>query len=423
MYSVQDAASLFKSQKRLLAGRKGGPAGATVGTTVLLLGLVSLLTDISSEMVTTVLPIYLITNLGFTPLQYGFIDGLQRGAAALVTIGGGYFADRTRRWKDVATAGYGLSAISKGVLVVVGGAFSAIGAVVVMDRIGKGIRTAPRDAMITLTTPKENLGAAFGTHRALDTTGAMIGPLLAFAILAVAPFAFGAVWTVSLCFAILGVAVLVLFVCNPRTKAAAPKPPSPRRALGLLHRSGFRTLVVVSAVLSLATISDAFVYLRLQRDVEFDTAYFPLLFTGSALVFMLLAVPVGRLADRIGRVTVFLGGYVLLLGVYALLLLGIEGTPMIGLVLVLLGAFYAATDGVLAAIAGARLPEDLRGSGLGLLGSVTGVARLVGSTAFGALWFATSASTATVVFTVGLVIAVAAGAYVLRPSTPLPAGA
>ena len=102
MYSVQDAASLFKSQKSLLKGRKAGPAGATVGTTVLLLGLVSLLTDISAEMVTTVLPIYLITNLGFTPLQYGFIDGLQRGAAALVTIGGGYFADRTRRWKDVA---------------------------------------------------------------------------------------------------------------------------------------------------------------------------------------------------------------------------------------------------------------------------------------------------------------------------------
>jgi MFS family permease len=404
MYSVQDAASLFKSQKRLLTGRKGGPAaGATVGTTVLLLGLVSLLTDISAEMVTTVLPIYLITNLGFTPLQYGFIDGLQRGAAALVTIGGGYFADRTRRWNDVATAGYGLSAVSKGVLVAVGGAFSAIGAVVVMDRIGKGIRTAPRDAMITLTTPKENLGAAFGTHRALDTTGAMIGPLLAFAIL--------------------GVAVLVLFVRNPKTRPTAPKPPSPRRALGLLHRSGFRTLVVVSTILSLATISDAFVYLRLQRDTELDTAYFPLLFTGSALVFMLLAMPIGRLADRIGRVTVFLAGYVLLLGVYALLLLGISGTPMIGLVLVLLGAFYAATDGVLAAIAGARLPEELRGSGLGLLGSVTGVARLIGSSAFGALWVATSASTATVVFTVGLVIAVAVGALALRSSDPLPAGA
>ena len=292
-----------------------------------------------------------------------------------------------------------------------------------MDRIGKGIRTAPRDAMITLTTPKENLGAAFGTHRALDTTGAMIGPLLAFAILAVAPFAFGAVWTVSLCFAHPRRRVLVLFVRNPRTKAAAPKPPSPRRALGLLHRSGFRTLVVVSAVLSLATISDAFVYLRLQRDTGLDTAYFPLLFTGSALVFMLLAMPVGRLADRIGRVTVFLAGYVLLLGVYALLLLGIEGTPMIGLVLVLLGAFYAATDGVLAAIAGARLPEELRGSGLGLLGSVTGIARLAGSSAFGALWVATSASTATVVFTVALVVALAVGAIVLRSSDPLPAGA
>ena len=113
----------------------------------------------------------------------------------------------------------------------------------------------------------------------------------------------------------------------------------------------------------------------------------------------------------------------LLLGVYALLLLGIEGTPMIGLVLVLLGAFYAATDGVLAAIAGARLPEELRGSGLGLLGSVTGIARLAGSSAFGALWVATSASTATVVFTVALVVALAVGAFVLRSSDPLPAGA
>jgi MFS family permease len=414
MYGVQDAASLVRGQRQLVRSRRAGAAGAGVGSTVLLLGLVSLLTDISSEMVTTVLPIYLVANLGFTPLQYGLVDGMQRGAAALVSIGGGYSSDRLRRWKEIATLGYGLSAVSKGALVAVGSAFSAIGAIVVLDRIGKGVRTAPRDALITLSTPPERLGTAFGTHRAMDTTGAMIGPLLAFAILAAAPLAFGAVWVVSLCFALLGLAVLVLFVRNPPRRPAALAAPSLRGALGLLRLPRFRALVIVSTALSLATISDAFVYLRLQRDAGLDTALFPLLFTGSALVFMLLAMPLGRLADRIGRVTVFLSGYGLLLGVYALLLAGAGGGAMVIVVLVLLGACYAATDGVLAALAGSALPEELRGSGLGLLGAATGLARLIGSAAFGALWVASSADAATVVFAVSLVLAMGAGMLVLR---------
>ena len=132
-------------------------------------------------MVVTILPLYLVAVGGFSPLAFGVIDGIYNGATAIVRLASGYIGDRFKRHKEVAATGYGLSAICKLALVLVGTAVSSIAAVVLIDRFGKGIRTAPRDAMISLATPKEQLGTAFGVHRAMDTVGAMIGPLLAFA--------------------------------------------------------------------------------------------------------------------------------------------------------------------------------------------------------------------------------------------------
>jgi hypothetical protein len=140
---------------RALRGRRG----AAVPRTVVLLGLCSLLTDVSSEMVATVLPLYLVATLGFTPLQFGVVDGLYQGAGAFVRLGAGFLGDRLRRHKEVAALGYGLSAVCKLALAAVGSAFGAISAIVLADRAGKGIRTAPRDAMISLATPEERLGA------------------------------------------------------------------------------------------------------------------------------------------------------------------------------------------------------------------------------------------------------------------------
>lgn len=359
--------------------------------TVIMLGLTSLFTDISSEMVATILPLYLLFDLHLSPAAFGVIDGLYQGAAALVRIFGGFAADRLRRFKEVAVVGYGLSAVARLGLLVVGNVWTLIAGVVMVDRLGKGIRTAPRDALISFNTPREQLGTAFGVHRALDTAGAMIGPILAFSLLSMAPGAYDAVFVISLCTALIGLGILILFVQNPSQEVmGAPEQSrlSWRTAGELLSVRGMTPMLVAGTLLSLATISDGFLYVTLQRRVEFAARYFPLLYVATAAVFMLLAVPAGRLADRIGRARVFLGGYALLLVVYGSLLVPWTGgaTWPVVVDLILLGAYYAATDGVLMALAGALLPPAQRASGMALLVTGTNLARLAGSVLFGLLW-------------------------------------
>ena len=413
VYQAESSAYLLRRRGRPRASAR---TRLRVSRTVVLLGLTSLFTDVSSEMVAAVLPLYLVYSLGLTPLQFGVVDGLYQGAAALVRLGSGFVGDRWRRHKEVAAIGYGLSAVTKLAFPVVGAAWTAISAAVLVDRTGKGIRTAPRDALISLSSPREGLGMAFGVHRALDTAGAMLGPVVAFALLTAAPDAFDSVFVVSFCFALVGLSILMLFVHNQPIAAAPERTadrPSLRAALGLLADPRFRTLVIVGGALALATVSDGFVYLQLQRQIGFETSLLPLLYVGTALVYMLLAVPMGRLADRIGRARVFLAGYALLVLLYSSLLLPSQGIAQLGVTLLLFGAYYAATDGVLMALASAMLPEALRGSGLALLVTATSVGRLLASVLFGVLWTAAGAQTAVVAFAVALLAALAAAAVAL----------
>jgi MFS family permease len=408
MYQAESAGVLLRPPGESSARRR-----VRVSRNVVLLGFTSMLTDVSSEMVATVLPIYLVFTLGASPLQYGIIEGLYQGGAALVRLASGVMADRWERYKEIAGVGYGLSAVCKGALLAVGTSVGGVSAIVLVDRVGKGIRTAPRDALISLSSAPERLGASFGVHRAMDTAGAMIGPLLAFGVLLASPGQFDAVFAVSLCFAILGLAVLVLFVQNRtgRPAGATVVKPGLRAAFGLLHLRRYRSLVVLGTVLGLATVSDGFLYLGMQRRMDLDLTAFPLLFVGSACSFMLLAVPIGRLADRFGRERMFLAGYSLLLVVYTALLVPNLGTPMLIVYLVLLGAYYAATDGVLMAAASSLLPEQSRASGLGLLVAAVTIAKLVAAILFGLLWTTAGLGVATLVFgcglTLGLVFAVA----------------
>ncbi|WP_404953924.1 MFS transporter [Streptomyces sp. 147326] len=362
-----------------------GPLRAVPGT-VFALGLVSLVTDVSAEMVTAVLPLYLMAGLGMSPLAFGALDGLHQGATALLRLAGGRIADRTHRRKLVAGTGYALSAVCKAALLAVTTPWS-VAAVLAADRTGKGLRTAPRDALISLSVPPEEQGRAFGVHRALDTAGALLGPLAAFGVLWVAVDGYEAVFTVSCCIAVLGVVLLALFVREaPAPAPAAPRtPPPPVRTL--LRLSGLRRLCLTAAVLGLFTVGDAFLYLLLQRRLDLSAAYFPLLPVGTAAVFLLAALPVGRLADRLGRDRVFLGGHVLLLGACLLLLAPVPaGAPLVVGVLALLGLFYAATDGVLMASAGPLLPAELRTTGLAVLQTAQALARFAGSLLFGAAW-------------------------------------
>jgi MFS family permease len=413
MYQVSNSTALLRGHRRLLA--RDARQGKRVPRTVVLLGLTSLFTDISSEMVATVLPLYLVYIGGFSPLAFGIVDGIYNGATAFVGLASAFIGDRWRRHKEVAATGYGLSALCKLLLAVAGTAMSAIGAIVLLDRTGKGIRTGPRDAMISIATPKEELGAAFGVHRALDTTGAMLGPLVAFGLLAIAPLAFTSLFLVSFLVAVVGLAILVLFVRPRQSAEPAPDipPPSLRRAFGLVRLPRYRALLIAGGLLSLATASDAFVFLSLQEKLELQTALFPLLFVGSALTFMVLAAPMGRLADRVGRGRVLLGGYGLLLVVYGLLLTPLDGWPLLAATLGLLGTYYAATDGVLMAMGSAIVPEDVRGSGLALLRMTTSAARLLASVIFGAFWALWGIEAAMACFVAGLLVAAAVAAVLL----------
>lgn len=403
-------------------GRRPGP-GPRVAPVVLVLGTVSLITDISSEMVTAVLPLYLVTRLGFSPLGFGTLDGVYNGVSALVQLTGGHLADRVRNHKLVAGLGYGLSALCKPLLLLAG-SLGTLGPVLALERTGKGLRTAPRDAMISLSSPPEKQGRAFGVHRAMDTTGAMLGPLAAFLILRAAADGYDAVFGVSACVATLGVLVLVLFV--PGRKHGAPtdeagvtesrRPVRVRDVVTLLRLPRLRALAGCAALLGLTTVSDAFVYLLLQRRAGIGEQWFTLLPLGTATVFLLLAVPVGTLADRVGRRTVFLAGHGGLLTAYALLLWA-PATPVLApVVLALHGTFYAATDGVLPAALAGIVPEHLRASGLAVVGTGQALARFCCSLAFGAAWTVWGEGPALAGSAAGLLCCAAVAGMVLRPT-------
>ncbi|KAA9375257.1 MFS transporter [Microbispora cellulosiformans] len=424
-----------------LADSRGTPAvaphrgrrWAAVPGTVLALGAVSLITDVSAEMVTAVLPLYLVSALGLSPLGFGVLDGVYNGVGALVRLAGGHLADGGGgRHKAVAVAGYGLSALCKPLLLLAH-TLPAIGAVLALDRTGKGLRTAPRDALISLATPPERRGRAFGVHRAMDTTGALCGPVLAFLVLGVAAEGYDAVFTVSSCVAALGVMVLVLFVparpahadtaANLTDADGSAAHSGTLRVTALLRMPGVRRLAACAVLLGLTTVSDSFVYLLLQRRFEVPAQWFPLLPLGTAAAFLLLAVPLGVVADRIGRRRLFLLGHLALLAAYGLVL-AVPGGPLPGVpvmvpvaaVLVLHGAFYAATDGVLAAAVAGLVPDAMRARGLALVGTGQALARFACSIAFGAVWTAWGDGPALAVATAGLAISTPVAIAALRPS-------
>jgi MFS family permease len=434
MYQVQDSVALLRARRGFAAARKTGRP--FVARTVLLLGLTSLFTDISSEMVSAILPLYTVQVLGLNPLSYGVLNGIYQGGSAFARLIFGFVADRMSRYREIAGVGYSLSAICKlGLLATT--AFGGLAAVLLIDRIGKGIRTAPRDAMISLSTPEAELGTAFGVHRAMDTCGAMLGPLLGFVLLAMTPNEYHGIFLISFCFALIGVAILLLLVEDPARDperdappvaavvAAAPVEPvaeadpavtsrlTLRGATGLLGDGPLGGLVVIAFLLGLATIGDGFLYLQLHERLDFADSLFPLLYVGTSSIFMVMAVPAGRLSDRIGRAKVFAFGYAILLGLYVVLLSGASSDLLLPATLVGLGIFYASTDGVLAALGSAAVPEAVRGTGLAALGTATGLAQFAASIAFGALWATAGVHTAFVVFAVGLAVALVATVAIL----------
>jgi len=400
--------------------RQSAPRGArTVSSTVVTLGIVSLLTDISSESVAAILPLYITGVLGLSTIAFGVLDGLYQGVSAIVRIAGGYASDRLDQPKWVAFTGYALAAVARVGLLFASG-FAAITAVVTADRIGKGIRTAPRDALITASSEPGSLGRAFGVHRMLDNIGAALGPLIAFVILLVVPEGFHIVFTASLAFALIGVLVLGLVVPNVRTR---PAPGAvvrrhtrrPRFDWRRIWSGRMRRVLAAAGILGVLTIGDGFVYLVLQARSDFAAQWFPLLYVGTNVAFLAFAIPLGKLADRVGRGRVFVGGHLALLGAYVVAALAVEDLVATVMCLVFLGAFYAATDGVLAALAAEATTPQTRATGIAAAQTVVALSRFVSAAGFGVLWFAVGREPAMIVVAVLLAVAVPVAALVLRP--------
>ncbi len=390
---------------------------------VLALGTVSLITDISSEMVSAVLPVYLVFGLGVSLLAVGFVDGLYAGVVVLVSLLAAHVADRTQHRKAVAGAGYGLSAVSKLGLLAVGSSVGGIATVIGVDRVGKGLRTAPRDALISLSSSAESLGRSFGVHRAMDTAGALAGPLVAFFILKGIPEGYDAVFVVSFCVALAGLVVLVAFVRNKRDPLADRSDVSLRAGLVLLGRPVFRRVTVRATLLSVVTLSDAFVYLLLQHQLDVSLVYFPLLPLGT---------PSSTCSGRCRPAGSRTGGGA-----------GVSSWPATSpcsgstrscwhrsrssrcstLVLALHGVYYAGTNGVLMALVAPSVPAALRSSGMAIVQTGIAAGAFVSSVVAGALWSWRGPAFAVSAFLVGLVVVLAATALPSNtsPSTSLDA--
>ncbi len=402
---------------------------ARVSSVVITLGIVSMLTDVSSESTAAVLPIYITGALGLSTIAFGFIDGLYQGVSAIVRIAGGWAADARDQPKWVAFLGYGISAVARIALLFATG-FGALLAIVTADRLGKGLRTAPRDALIATAAVPSNLARSFGVHRMLDTVGAAAGPLLAFLVLTIVPDGYHVVFMLSLAFAVVGVVVLGLLVPNLRPRAerarireaasatsedsVASTSRENRLRWRQLRDPRLRRLLIISALLGLFTIGDGFIYLLLQSRDGFAAQWFPLLYVGTNVAFLALAIPLGRLADRVGRARVFVLGHVTLLGAYLCAIAPSVGAVTTVACLLLLGAFYASTDGILAALAANCTPIDARATGIASAQTVVAVARLIASTGFGVLWFAVGPSSAVLIMSIGLVAVIPLVAILVR---------
>ena len=385
------------------------------------LGLVSLLTDISSEMIHSLLPMFMVGTLGLTALAVGLIEGLAEATALVVKVFSGMLSDWLGRRKGLALLGYALGAFSKPLFALAPGA-GLIVAARLTDRVGKGIRGAPRDALIADITPAAIRGAAFGLRQSLDTVGAFVGPLLAVALMLAWANDFRAVFWVAVIPAVLCVALLLVGVREPERAPGAvrtnPIRPENLRRLG----SAYWWVVVLGAVFTLARFSEAFLVLRVQQG-GLPLAWTPLVLVLMNVVFALGAYPLGKLADSTRHTTLLAWGLVVLIAADALLAFSDRGA-VAWLGIALWGLHMAMTQGLLATMVADTAPADLRGTAFGMFNLISGVALLVASGLAGLLWDRLGASAT---FGAGMLFATLALAGVLvqaarQGRTPKPPG-
>jgi len=369
---------------------------------IFFLGLVSFLTDISSDMVYPLLPVFLTDVLGSSKVFVGLIEGIAESTASLLKIFSGWFSDKIGKRKPVVILGYSLSSISKPLLTLVSSAWQVL-FIRFADRTGKGIRTSPRDALIAETSDGQRRGASFGLHRAMDSAGAILGPLLAFVLLPLLNKNYRYLFLLASIPAFFS--ILVLFVWVKEAKTRKEKVPLAEKKASFKFDAKFKLFVLVVALFTLGNSSDAFLFLR-AKSLGVNLVFIPLLWGLFNLVYTLSSTPAGILSDKIGRRKIILFGFL----VYGLSYLGFafaNRSLHVWILFAVYGVYYGLTDGALRAfVADLVKEEDKRGTAYGFYHGAVGFCALPASLILGYLWQTFGAHVA---FSFGAVLALLAG--------------
>ncbi len=354
-----------------------------IPTGIWVLGLVSMLMDISSEMIHSLLPLFLVDVLGASALVVGLIEGLAESTALIVKVFSGALSDYLGKRKALAVLGYALGALTKPLFAIASTAGLVLGARL-LDRVGKGVRGAPRDALVADLAPGGVRGAAFGLRQSLDTVGALLGPLLAVGLMLLWADDFRAVFWVAVIPGLLAVALLLLGVREPERHAGAKRTNPIRRANLKRLSAAYWWVVGIGAVFTLARFSEAFLVLRAQQG-GIPVAYVPLVMVVMNLLYAGSAYPFGKLSDRMNRSTLLSMGLLVLIAADLVLAANDHWLTII-LGVALWGVHMGITQGLLATMVADTAPADLRGTAFGVFNLVGGIAMLLASAAAGLLW-------------------------------------
>lgn len=350
---------------------------------VWVLGFVSLLMDVSSEMIHSLLPLFMVTGLGASVVAVGLIEGTAESVALIVKIFSGTLSDYLGKRKALAVTGYALGALSKPLFAMAPTIALVFGARVI-DRVGKGIRGAPRDALIADITPRNLRGAAFGLRQSLDTVGALLGPLLATGLMLLWADNFRAVFWVAVIPGTMAAALLLFGVREPE-HSSTDKRPNPIRKENLKRLTApYWWVVIIGAIFTLARFSEAFLVLRAQQG-GIPLALIPLVMVAMNLVYAGSAYPFGKLSDRMSHSRLLALGLVVLVAADLVLAHG-DHWVVVLIGVALWGVHMGITQGLLATMVANTAPADLRGTAYGFFNLVSGIAMLVASGIAGLVW-------------------------------------
>lgn len=350
---------------------------------VWVLGGVSLLMDVSSEMIHSLLPLFMATTLGVSVVLIGLIEGLAEATALILKVFSGVLSDYIGKRKGLALLGYGLGALSKPLFALAPGAGMVFSARMI-DRVGKGIRGAPRDALVADVTPPEIRGAAFGLRQSLDTIGAFLGPLLAVVLMLLWHNDFRAIFWVAVIPGALAIALLFFGLQEPKS-AIAHKRSNPIKRENLKRLgSTYWWVVGLGAIFTLARFSEAFLVLRAQQ-MDIPLALIPLVMVAMNLLYAVSAYPFGKLSDRLSHSSMLQAGLLVLIVADVVLALS---THWLGILVgvAFWGIHMGMTQGLLAAMVANTAPADLRGTAFGMFNLMSGIALLLASLGAGILW-------------------------------------